>query len=187
MPDNRLMSSYRREGKWACVDLKLKSIAQLYNSFDPSPFHERDLDDAAAEYIEDAVRELRGGDPPIKLVVHLQESIDADAASKATNAIHNYFAYRARVYRLRLRQQLRIGRSSLLVGLLFLGFCFELSVLIGTYGGTAAPIVREGFLIIGWVAMWRPLEIFLYEWWPILGQVRLYEQIAAVPVEFLSV
>lgn len=184
MPNNQLMSSYRREGKWAFVDLKLKSIAQLYNSFDPSPFHERDLDDAAAEYIEDAVRELHGSDPHIKLVIHLYEHVDTDATAKAMDAIHHYFAYRAHVSRLKLRQQLRIGRLSLLVGLLFLGFCFELSVLFGAYGGAIAPIAREGLLIIGWVAMWKPLEIFLYDWWPILGQIRLYEKIATVPVEF---
>jgi hypothetical protein len=27
-------------------------------------------------------------------------------------------------------------------------------------------VIREGFLIGGWVAMWRPLEVFLYDWWP---------------------
>jgi len=184
MPNNQLMSSYRREGQWALVDLKLRTITQLYNSFDPSPFHERDLDDDAAEYISEAVGELRGSDPSIKLVIHLHDRIEADAISKAADAIHNYFAYRARVYRLKLRQQLHIGRISLFVGLLFLGFCFELSVLISSYSGAMTPIVQEGFLIIGWVAMWKPLEIFLYSWWPILGQIRLYEKIATIPVEF---
>ena len=29
--------------------------------------------------------------------------------------------------------------------------------------GAVSAIVGEGMLIIGWVAMWRPLEIFLYE------------------------
>jgi hypothetical protein len=186
MPNRQLKSAYRRDGQWSLVDIKLRTIGQLYNSFDPSPFHERDLDDAAAEYIEDAVTELHGGDPEIKLVVHVQEGIDPDASSKAAEAIHNYFSYRAHVSRLRLRQQLRIGRISLLVGLLFLGFCFELSRVTGAKPGAMSSILQEGFLIIGWVAMWKPLEIFLYSWWPILGQIRLYEKIAAMPVEFSS-
>ena len=29
-------------------------------------------------------------------------------------------------------------------------------------------IVREGLTICGWVGMWRPLEIHLYRWWPLL-------------------
>lgn len=184
MLKNQLMSAYRREGKWSLIDLKLKTLAQLYNTFDPSPFHERDLDDAAADYIEEAVGELHVSDSHIKLIVHLYETIDAEAVTKAREAIHNYFAYRARVCRLKLRQQFRIGRISLLVGLLFLGFCFELSVLVSSHVGAASPIMREGFLIIGWVAMWKPLEIFLYSWWPILSQIRLYEKISTIPVEF---
>ena len=32
--------------------------------------------------------------------------------------------------------------------------------------GAASDIVAE-LLVIGWVAKWRPLEIFLYEWVPI--------------------
>jgi hypothetical protein len=34
--------------------------------------------------------------------------------------------------------------------------------------------------------MWRPLEIFLYEWWPIRAQGRLYERLAAMPVRVVS-
>jgi len=187
MLNNQLMSAYRRDGQWSLVDLKLKTLTQLYNTFDPSPFHERDLDDDAAEYIAEAVGELRSSGSHIKLLVHLQEQVDEHDLAKAGDAIHNYFAYRARVYHLKLRQQLRIGRISLVVGLLFLGLCFEISALIAAHGGALSPIMREGFMIIGWVAMWKPLEIFLYSWWPLLGQIRLYEKIATVPVEFSTI
>ena len=34
-------------------------------------------------------------------------------------------------------------------------------------------------LIIGWVAMWRPLEIFLYEWVPIDVRFRGQADIGA--------
>jgi len=183
MPNRQLKSAYRHDGDWVLVDIKLKTLTQLYNTFDPSPFHERDLDDAAAEYIEDAVTENHRAEA-IKLVLHVQEPLTGDAGAKAVEAIHNYFSYRAHVSRLRLQQQLRIGRISLAVGLLFLAFCFELNRLTGLQTGAISPILREGFIIIGWVAMWKPLEIFLYSWWPILGKIRLYEKIAAVPVEF---
>jgi hypothetical protein len=69
MPNRQQKSAYRREGSRVLVDIKLRTLAQLYNSFDPSPFHERDLDDAAAEYIEDAVTEIHATDQEIKLVV----------------------------------------------------------------------------------------------------------------------
>jgi hypothetical protein len=43
-------------------------------------------------------------------------------------------------------------------------------------------LLREGLLIGGWVAMWRPLEIFLYGWWPIRADIQLYRRLSAMPV-----
>jgi hypothetical protein len=36
---------------------------------------------------------------------------------------------------------------------------------------------------MGWVAMWRPIEIFLYDWWPISRRLRRLRHIATLPVE----
>ena len=41
---------------------------------------------------------------------------------------------------------------------------------------------EEGLLIGGWVAMWRPLEVFLYDWWPISAEARMFDRLAAMPV-----
>ena len=48
--------------------------------------------------------------------------------------------------------------------------------------GAVSAIVCEGMLIIGWVAMWRPLEIFLYEWVPIRRRCRILATLAKIPV-----
>jgi hypothetical protein len=45
-----------------------------------------------------------------------------------------------------------------------------------------AEIIREGLLIGGWVAMWRPLEVFLYDWWPIRAEARLFDRLSTMPV-----
>ena len=34
----------------------------------------------------------------------------------------------------------------------------------------------------GWVSVWRPLEVFLYDWWPIRNEARLSERLSAMPV-----
>jgi hypothetical protein len=31
--------------------------------------------------------------------------------------------------------------------------------------------------------MWRPLEIFLYDWWPVRAEARLYDRLAATFVQ----
>ena len=42
----------------------------------------------------------------------------------------------------------------------------------------SGEILKESLLIGGWVAMWRPLEIFLYGWWPILVEARLCDRLS---------
>jgi hypothetical protein len=44
-------------------------------------------------------------------------------------------------------------------------------------------MVRQGLAIIGWVAMWRPLEIYLYRWWPVLRLERVYRNLSAMTVD----
>jgi hypothetical protein len=31
--------------------------------------------------------------------------------------------------------------------------------------------------------MWRPIQIFLYDWWPLRNTIRTYERLAEIPVE----
>jgi len=47
-------------------------------------------------------------------------------------------------------------------------------------------LVEESFLILGWVANWRPLEIFLYDWLPLARKRDLYRRLAAATVELKS-
>ena len=72
----------------------------------------------------------------------------------------------------------------MIIGLAFLVLTVGVSDLIAnrSHGGLAETL-RIGLAIVGWVALWRPLEIFLYDWWPIRAQIRLAERLAAMPIE----
>ena len=73
----------------------------------------------------------------------------------------------------------RRGRLSLLVGSAFLAGCLLLGQVVATLGSNAAAdLVREGLTIGGWVAMWRPLEIYLYDWWPLFEERRRFDLLA---------
>ena len=150
---------------------------------DPSPFHERDLDDDAEEFIVGWAREFPRRDP-ISLVVYVNQLPPHDDVQHLLEtAVHNYFAYRAKLSRLEFRYLLKQGRTSLIIGLAFLAACMLTSQLLRRHGGTLAIVLREGLIIAGWVAMWRPMEIFLYEWWPLLRRGRLYEKLSRMRVE----
>ena len=49
--------------------------------------------------------------------------------------------------------------------------------------GALRQVLREGLVIMGWVAMWRPLELLLYDWWPLFERRRRLARIVAAPVE----
>ena len=168
----------------AAIEIRLSKTQQLFNSLDPSPFHEKDLDADAEAYIVGWVDEFPLPQP-LKLIVHLPADQLAFAESaNLQDAIHNYFAYRVGETQRRLRFLLREGRIALVIGLIFLFACMTLrEVALALGHGTVSQILAEGLLILGWVAMWRPLQIFLYEWWPLRHHGRVYAKLAAMPVE----
>ena len=120
-----------------------------------------------------------------EVVLHFdQPRTIADEEQVVARAIRGYFARRARILQFKLRQLIRRGLISLAIGLAFLGaFFLSGRMLIHLMGENAfTTLVTESLIIGGWVAMWRPLEIFLYDWWPILGERRLYDRVSRIPV-----
>lgn len=177
-----LVGRYRSENGVYLIEISLSRVQQLFNSLDPSPFHEKDLDADAESYIVGAAREFHLA-TPLKLIFHLPTS-EAAAADRLEDSIHSYFAYRREGAGRDLRFLLRQGRLSLAIGLAFLAFCLSLrAVIFAKIAGTVPNIAAEGLVITGWVAMWRPIQIFLYDWWPLRRMVRIYGKLARVPVE----
>jgi len=122
---------------------------------------------------------------PPGLVVHFDRPGNlAEDAAVLRRAIRQYFDRRADASRRRLRELFHRGRISLLIGLAFLVLAVGASRMIGSWlnPGGMAEVLRESLLIGGWVAMWRPLEVFLYDWWPIRAEARLFDRLAAMPV-----
>jgi hypothetical protein len=157
------------------LELRLREFAQLFNSLDPAPFLDRDLAREAEEYIESWAME-HPSDSRFHINIHLQKPpAEPEPQALIAEAIHNYFRYKAELARRDLRRLLLQGRQSLLIGVGFLALCLIAANAIEP--GTAAhPISfwRESLTIIGWVAMWRPIQIFLYDWWPIHRRRRIY-------------
>lgn len=169
----------------ASIRLQLRDLAQLFNSMDPSPFHDRDLDADAEEFILSWAREMPRH-LPIDLTIHLGTTPPPDRLGEVENAVRHYFANRAEMKQREFRLLLRRGRTSLIVGLLFLAGCITLSELLRSHGhGTVATFLRESLMIGGWVAMWRPLEIYLYDWWPLREERRVLERLAQMPVHVI--
>ena len=165
------------------IEVRVTELRQLFNDIDPSPFRDRDLDPRAEDFIVEWARDLPR-DALLALRVHLARAAGrADEATLLGQAIHQYFKARAAASRRTLRELFRRGRISLLIAVAFLGASLAVGDLIGKISGSGfVALLREGLLIGSWVAMWRPLEVFLYDWWPILGEVRLLDRLSHMPV-----
>jgi arsenate reductase-like glutaredoxin family protein len=171
--------------KPARIELRLRELAQLFNSMDPSPFIDRDLDADAEEFIVTWAREFPK-DREFELCLQLAIPPQSDRAAGVNEAMHHYFSARAEMKRREFQQLMRRGRLSLVVGVLFLAGCLALGGSVAKWGkGTSAEIIEEGLTIAGWVAMWRPLEIYLYDWWPVRDEMRLLQRLARMRVELV--
>lgn len=175
-----------RDGRF-CIEIQLKKIKQLFSTHDPSPFRERDLDDDAVEYIVGSLKEIKLN-APTRLSVYLPpDQIQAKTQVDIAQAIHNYFSYEDELMRKKTKALLRQGQMFLLTGLLFLSLCLYTSLTILSYSQTIlAHIFGEGLNIIGWVAMWSPIEIFLYDWRPLKRMRNYYQKLKNIEIEILS-
>jgi hypothetical protein len=166
------------------IEIFVREPAQLFSSIDPSPFVERDLDEEAERFVLTWARDLPEGER-LELEIRLgcAERLPGEAAQIA-EAIRLHFRRRGDAASRELRALLRRGRISLVIGLLFLTVTSLTAGFIVDWLGTGrvSTILQTGLTVVGWVSLWRPMEIFLYDWWPLAGDRRLFRRLSEMPV-----
>jgi hypothetical protein len=163
------------------IELRVNKIAQLFQSFDPFPF----LDKEVEEYIVSWAR-MHAKDQPITIIIGLPEKeARTTAAKELAEAFANYFAYHADLLQHDLNELSRDGRRFLVIGMTILVSCLIASQVAGRYlsEGPMRRLLEQSLPILGWVANWRPLEILLYDWWPLARRRDLYRRLASASVE----
>ncbi|MEO6054714.1 MAG: hypothetical protein ABIP97_11935 [Chthoniobacterales bacterium] len=166
------------------IQLNLRDINQLFNTIDPSPFVEKDLDRNAEDFILSWAHEFPL-DEPVNIILHLKKlPQNHDSKHLVEEAIHNYFSYRVRLNQMEFSRLMKQGRMSLIVGFSFLGACLLITqVLMSNAQGLVPDFIKQGLIIAGWVAMWRPMEIYLYEWWPLRHRGKIFNKLSRMAVE----
>jgi ABC-type spermidine/putrescine transport system permease subunit I len=167
------------------IELRLKTPEQIFNVLDPSPLAERDLEDKAERFIVGWAQEAERGAALRLSILMPADQVQTPAARSMPDAIRNYFDDRAAQARQDFRELLRIGWRSLMIGIAVMLACLvairSLDLFITT--ATIKQLAEQSLIILGWVANWRPIEIFLYDWWPLLRRYRLMRRLAEMPVE----
>ena len=169
----------------AVIEVRVGRVEKLFQSLDPSPFNERDLDPDAAAFILDWARDLPR-DRPFRIRVHLEEPA-RERAEGVASAIGTYFGYQAGTAERDLRELFAMGWRYTAIGITVLILCVLGSQLaMALLGLPIGEVIREGLIILGWVANWKPFQTFLYDWLPVRRRRDLLRRLAAARVELVA-
>jgi hypothetical protein len=170
------------------IEISIRELSQLFDPFDPSPLPERDLNPRAEEFIVGWAGEFHR-ESLLNIVIYMPETevrrvVDHDLAA----GLKNYFAGQALTLDRELRELFRIGWRYLSIGLPILLICFLASQLVrtGLGPGPFAGALGESLIILGWVANWKPMETFLYDWWPLRRRRDLYQRLSNAEISVRS-
>ena len=182
-----LDSVYRKEDGRVLIELTLSSIPQLFHTLDPSPFHQKELDPEAERYIVDIVDDFPR-ETPFRIIVYLPGDLaDTKSATEIPQAIRNHFQYRALMQNQAYKERSRYGKFTVIVGLVFLAIATLASNAVSMYFVNSIPAQfgAKALEVAGWVAMWEPVTVHLYQLWPLVKQRRIYEKIAGLDIVVL--
>ena len=176
----------REETPIKTIEIKISKIDQLFNSMDPSPFLEKDLDDDALDYIVDAVSEHHINTPQ-KIIIHLpkkeQKRINE---GEIRESIKHFFRYKKSRAEKGIKAKIREGQINFGIAIIFLVVMITFNELVlQNSKSVTIKIISESIFIISWVIMWKPISDMVYEWWPLQREKRRFHKISEMDIEFM--
>ncbi len=171
------------EGKrW--IEVRVRSPQQLFDVRDPAPFRERDLDDDFVEYVTSSVGEFSLSSP-LKVIIYVEEDESQTLPRDSIReAVRSYFSYQIDLQRSILKNFMKRAQIFLIIGLAILFSCISIAqgLKLPEHPGLLG-ILREGIVIFGWVSIWKPIELILFDWYPLLDKLRLYKKISTIEID----
>jgi hypothetical protein len=163
------------------IDIRLRHPDQLFDSLDPSPFHDKALDRNAEAYLIECAGELP---PRDAFVLRLYgPAVLHDQGEQIMLGVHRHFALALAQAQRRHRRRARVARAAILFGLAGLGGALLLRSAIAEWGGAGGEVLTEGLLILAWVALWRPAEMLIFDSWEQREELRVLRALTRVPVQ----
>lgn len=165
------------------IELPLDSVDQLLQPCPASPFRQRRLREEADAYLLEHVSALPRN-APAKLLISLPQS-EAARQREVVEAVHQHFNYRRIEAEKQLVRTRRFGWRSLVVALLFLSLAMVLVQAMKRYlpETDLVSIITAGLTVFAWVALWRPCELLLYEWYPFKRDARVFRKLEKSEIE----
>lgn len=175
----------RSENGEIIIDIYAEKVEELYNDFDKyAPYVKKELDEDLVDYIIDSVREI--GDAPFLVRFRFASPLEPALESRLQSSVGNYFRYLKELESDELKQMVRRSFYLFAIGLAFLTVSFWVNTLYEEGMTVLQRVFAEGLIVAGWVSFWEAISTFLIDWMPHRNKIKMYERIAATPLQFLA-
>lgn len=170
------------------IDVSVDNLDSIFSLLDPAPFRERDLDARAVQHIIQWAEDAKDDDIiELNLYIKGQQPSESNI-SDVQEAVDNYFEYEAHLIERQLKRN-----SNRMLRWLGIGMTLMLTLLtLKFYGNKYFPdtffsdVICEGFVIMGWVSLWLPIERLVYEGLLVKEELNLYRQLSVMKVRVTS-
>jgi hypothetical protein len=174
------MPRYREEDGRPCVDVRVPAIENLFDKRDPAPFRERDLDPSLREYLVESAEDLLSRGPP-RLVFWLEKPCAPNELEEPVRAHFNYELERLTRNR---HRDVRLGYVALLIAFSLIALFISLAQFVAAELTTPfGAALKETLIISGWVLLWRPVEVLIYDGLPWRRRRAVLRNLLVSPID----
>jgi hypothetical protein len=166
--------------------LELGSLSELFAEPGFDPLSGRTEEVAGIERLANELRPLHRSPVTTRIALPASERAP-DLEQRCRGALRAVLDRRIERNRNDAGSLRKEGYATLWRGLVFLALCLlgsRVMAEVTLLPGFIERFVDEGLVIAGWVALWYPLDVLLYQRWPLARERRLYESLRDMRLEF---
>lgn len=165
------------------ITVELRDTTELFDPPQTDPFEGRFTSDCGADQILEAARRARA--VPLTIEVRVSGR-PTHSEANVQRALAKYWEVRIEELRVRRRRVWSRGFKELAVGVLFLAVCLAVSASLSNVEWRTEWLGRfaiEGVIIVGWIALWHPVDMLLFEPWPLNSELRALARLTDATIQ----
>lgn len=166
------------------IKVEISKLGQLITVDNANTYPGTGVDSDASEYLHNKADLIRLNHD-VRLEVSIPK-ISGEEKELATKVLHRFFDYKTQVAKKDLAHNFAQGITSIIFSVILVISCALIYILFKVLGASDGlmTLISSILIIACWVAVWTPVEIFLFNWWPIRHEVRVYRKLSTMEVEF---
>lgn len=170
------------------IILVLTNVEQLFDTDVPVPSEYVALDSDVLDFFASTIRKHQKACREFRLIVRLPEQalreVEPYMRTSVDLTLKGYFLAREKRIAERLHELFQDAWKMFGFGFAFMLAC----TLLRTYLApeevhTLMSSFREGLLVIGWVALWKPVEELLFNWWPLKRELASWHKLSKMEMK----